>query len=356
MKLGSGADSQTFIPIMSAPPNTSQSPSTDTSAGKEGAPKPSVPPSFRYFIEKGGQFTPEKDRYHLYVAKSCPWAGRAMITRLLKGLESFVGLTIVTPYMTELGWAFKKADERRTDGVEDDPLYGSSHLRELYFKADPSYEGRFTVPVLWDKKTETIVNNESSEIIRIFNSAFNEFLPEDKASLDLYPEELRPDIDGVNEWVFSTVNGLLTYLFAGDFSRLIVPSASTAGVYKAGFATSQSAYEEAVRHLFASLDRLEGMLKDKAYLIGGRLTEADVRLFTTLVRFDPVYHGHFKCNIGSIRHDYPNLNQWMRRMYWLNPAFKDSTDFHHITTGYYGQKSNPTHIIPLGPLPPIEPL
>ncbi|KAG8940318.1 S-glutathionyl-(chloro)hydroquinone reductase [Tulasnella sp. 424] len=320
---------------MSAPSNTSQAPSTDPSAGKEGAFKLSAPSSFRNFIEKDGQFPPEKDRYRLYVSKSCPWAGRTMIVHHLKGLESVVGLTILTPYMTDLGWAFKKADERHIDGVEEDPLYGSSHLRELYFKANPSYEGRFTVPTLWDKKTETIVNNESSEIIRMLNNAFNDFLPEDKASLDLYPEELRADIDGVNEWVFSTVN---------------------LGVYKVGFATSQSAYEEAIKPLFASLDRLESLLKDKEYLVGGRLTEADVRLFPTLVRFDPVYHGHFKCNIGSIRHNYPNLNQWTKRMYWLNPAFKDSTDFHHIKTGYYGQKTNPTGIVPVGPLPPIEPL
>ncbi|KAG8920375.1 S-glutathionyl-(chloro)hydroquinone reductase [Tulasnella sp. 408] len=195
---------------------------------------------------------------------------------------------------------------------------------------------RFTVPVLWDKKTETIVNNESSEIIRILNSAFNEFLPEDKANLDLYPEELRADIDGTNEWVFSTVN---------------------AGVYKAGFATSQSSYEEGVKPLFASLDRLEGILKDKEYLVGGRLTEADVRLFTTLIIADNIVPSpEIQCNIGSIRHNYPSLNQWMKRLYWGNPAFKDATDFHHIKTGYYGQKTNPTGIVPVGPIPPIEPL
>ncbi|KIO25048.1 hypothetical protein M407DRAFT_76207 [Tulasnella calospora MUT 4182] len=321
---------------MSAPSNASQTPSTDTAAAK-GAWKHPAPSSFRSFIEKGGQFPPEKDRYHLYVSKSCPWAGRTMIVRHLKGLESLIGLTILTPYMTELGWAFKKADERHIDGVEEDPLYGSSHLRELYFKANPSYEGRFTVPALWDKKTETIVNNESSEIIRIFNNAFNDLLPEDKATLDLYPEELRADIDGVNEWVFSTVN---------------------AGVYKVGFSTGQLGYEEAIKPLFASLDRLEGLLKDKEYLVGGRLTEADVRLFTTLVRFDPVYHGHFKCNIGSIRHNYPNLNEWMKRLYWQNPSFNTSTDFHHFKTGYYGQKvcSNSTGIVPVGPIPSIEPL
>lgn len=319
---------------MSAPADASQTPSANPSADK-GLARLSVPSSFRNFIEKGGRFPPEKDRYHLYVNKSCPWAGRTIIVRHLKGLESVISLTLLTPYMAELGWAFKKADERHIDGVEDDPHYGASHLRELYFKAEPGYEGRFTVPVLWDKKTETIVNNESSEIIRILNTAFNEFLPEDKANLDLYPEELRAEINGVNEWVFSTVN---------------------VGVYKAGFATTQSSYEEGVKPLFASLDRLEGILKDKEYLVGGRLTEADVRLFTTLVRFDPVYHGHFKCNIGSIRHNYPSLNQWMKRLYWGNPAFKDATDFHHIKTGYYGQKTNPTGIVPVGPIPPIEPL
>ncbi|KAG8995652.1 S-glutathionyl-(chloro)hydroquinone reductase, partial [Tulasnella sp. 427] len=230
--------------------------------------------------------------------------------------------------MAELGWAFKKVDERHFDGVEDDPLYGSSYVRDLYFKADPSYQGRFTVPVLWDKKTETIVNNESSEIIRMLNGAFNEFIPEDKAAFNLYPNDLKAEIDGINEWVFET----------------------------AGFATTQSAYAHGVKPLFASLDRLEDILKDKEYLVGGKLTEADVRLFTTMIRFDVVYHGNFKCNIGSIRHNYPNINRWMKRLYWQNSAFKDTTDFHHIKSGYYAQKNwNPTGIVPVGPLPPIEP-
>jgi len=191
--------------------------------------------------------------------------------------------------------------------------------------------------VLWDKKLETIVNNESAEIIRILNVAFNDQLPADKAKIDLYPEDLRAEIDETNTWVYDTVNN---------------------GVYKSGFATTQSAYEAAVKPLFESLDRLEKILDGKEYLVGNRLTEADVRLFTTIVRFDPVYHGHFKCNIGSIRHNYPNINLWLKRLYWNNSAFKDTTNFEHIKTHYYWshKQINPTGIVPVGPVPYIEPL
>jgi len=239
--------------------------------------------------------------------------------------------------MGKLGWPFKQGSEHEIAGMQDDPLYGFSHLRELYFKVNPEYTGRFTVPVLWDKKAETIVNNESSEIIRMLNTAFNDQLPAEEAALDLYPEALRAEIDSVNEWVYDTVNN---------------------GVYKTGFSTTQTAYETAIKPLFASLDRLEGMLAGKDYLVGDRLTEADVRLFTTIVRFDPVYHGHFKCNIGSIRHNYPNINLWLRKLYWNNKAFSEWTNFDHIKTHYYWshKQINPTGIVPVGPIPNIEPL
>ncbi|KAG8886851.1 S-glutathionyl-(chloro)hydroquinone reductase [Tulasnella sp. 332] len=296
-----------------------------------------LPSKFRNAIESGGEYPPEKGRYHLYICHACPWANRTAIVRKLKGLEEFVDVTAVSPLMAEKGWAFKKAADHEVPGSEDDPLYGYSNIREFYFKVNPEYDGRFTVPLLWDKKTESIVNNESAEIIRMFNTAFNEQLPADKAKLDLYPKELQKEIDGINEWVYDTVNN---------------------GVYKTGFATTQTAYEANIGPLFASLDRLEGILKGKDYLVGNTLTEADVRLFTTIVRFDPVYHGHFKCNYGQIRHNYPEINKWMKNLYWNNATFKDTTNFEHIKIHYYWshKQINPTGIVPLGPKPNIEPL
>jgi len=296
-----------------------------------------APSSFRNWVQAGGEFPPEKGRYHLFISHACPWANRTTIVRELKGLDDFIGVTVVSPFMGTKGWPFKKGAEHEFEGVEDEPFYGYSHLRELYFKVNPDYTGRFTVPVLWDKQKEAIVNNESSEIIRMLNTAFNDQLPADKAALNLYPQGLQAEIDSVNDWVYDTVNN---------------------GVYKTGFATTQQAYETAIKPLFASLDRLEGMLKGKDYLIGDRLTEADIRLFTTIIRFDPVYHGHFKCNIGTIRHNYPNIHLWLRKLYWGNPAFKEWTHFDHIKTHYYWshKQINPTGIVPVGPLPPIEPL
>ncbi|KAJ7645856.1 glutathione S-transferase [Mycena rosella] len=265
---------------------------------------------FRNFIEKGGQFAPEKDRYHLYVSYTCPWATRTVIVRHLKGLQDIIPLTVVSPRLGTNGWPFGNIDE--FPGAEADPLFNSSYVKDLYLRADPEYATRFTVPVLWDKKLNTIVNNESSEIIRMFNTAFNDLIPADKAALDLYPEAHRAEIDSLNEWVYST----------------------STGVYLAGFATQQTAYEKAV------------------------LTEADVRLFVTIIRFDPAYVGQFKCNIRTIRDGYPAIHSWLRKLYWTVPAFKDSTFFDHIKTGYYGGQPtiNPTRIIPLGPLPHIMPL
>ncbi|KDQ50360.1 hypothetical protein JAAARDRAFT_142100 [Jaapia argillacea MUCL 33604] len=294
-----------------------------------------APASFRNTIEKGGKFEPEGDRYHLYVAYACPWATRTLIVRKLKGLEALISVSVVSPHMGSNGWPFASVDQFPCADI--DPLYNSQHVKDLYLRCEPNYNGRFTVPVLWDKKHETIVNNESSEIIRIFNSAFNHLIPKEKAEVDIYPEKLRGEIDGVNEWVYDTVNN---------------------GVYKSGFATTQQAYESNVVPLFNSLDRLEKMLEGKEFLVGDQLTEADVRLWVTIIRFDPVYVGHFKCNIRTIRGGYPAINKWMKKLYWTNHAFKDSTNFDHIKTHYYWShpQVNPTRIVPVGPIPNVEPL
>jgi len=291
--------------------------------------------SFRNTIEKGGKFEPAQDRYHLYVSYACPWATRALIARKLKGLDSLIPVTVVSPRMGSEGWPFAQVDA--FPAADEDPLYKSEHAKDLYLKADPNYSGRFTVPVLWDKKLHTIVNNESSEIIRIFNTAFNEFLPAEKAALNYYPEELRAEIDGLNEWIYPNINN---------------------GVYRSGFATTQQAYEKAVAELFDALDKVEKILDGKDYLVGDRLTEADVRLWVTIIRFDPVYVGHFKCNIRTIRNGYPAIHRWMQKLYWNSPAFKDSTNFEHIKTHYYWSHPsiNPTRIVPVGPIPNVLPL
>ncbi|KAK0237893.1 glutathione S-transferase [Armillaria nabsnona] len=310
-----------------------------------------APSSFRNVIEKGGKFEPELGRYHLYVSYACPWATRTLIVRKLKGLDDLVPVTVVSPRMGTDGWPFAPADQ--FPGADADPLYNSQHVKDLYLKAEPYYEGRFTVPVLWDKKLQTIVNNESSEIIRMFNTAFNDKLPADKAVLDYYPESLRAEIDSLNDWIYPTINN---------------------GVYRSGFATTQAAYEEAVHKLFESLDKVEKLLTGKDYIIGNQLTECDIRLWVTIVRFDPVYVGHFKCNIRTIRDGYPEINRlvsftrscycsknfsrWMKKLYWNNDAFKSSTNFEHIKTHYYWSHPhiNPTRVVPVGPDPTIQPL
>ncbi|EJD51468.1 glutathione S-transferase [Auricularia subglabra TFB-10046 SS5] len=291
-----------------------------------------APSSFRNTIAPADA---QSGRYHLYVSLGCPWATRTLIVRKLKGLEAHVGVTFVSPRMTADGWAFGDVDV--FPGAETDPNEGARYLKEIYFTAAPDYTGRFTVPVLWDKEKRTIVNNESSEIIRIFDTAFNALLPPDRAALTLYPAELRAQIDGLNEWVYTDVNN---------------------GVYRAGFAKTQGAYEEAVLKLFAALDRLEGLVKGKDFLVGDQLTEADVRLFVTLIRFDPAYVGQFKCNLRTIRGGYPELNRYMKNLYWNYDAFKSSTNFDHIKSGYYYSQVNvnPTRIVPVGPVPHIEPL
>ena len=230
-----------------------------------------------------GGFVAESGRYHLYVSYACPWAHRTLIFRKLKGLEEHISVSVVHYRMLENGWEFHAGE-----GATEDHLFGSDTLWQVYTRADPKYSGRVTVPVLWDKKRGTIVNNESSEIIRMFNSAFDGITGN---TLDLYPEDLRSEIDALNGRIYDAVNN---------------------GVYKCGFATTQEAYEENFTKLFAMLDELDARLEGKKYLFGDRLTEADVRLFTTLVRFDPVYVGHFKCNLRRIA-DYPNLYRFLRR-------------------------------------------
>lgn len=269
---------------------------------------------FRHPIEKGGQFPPESGRYHLYVSLACPWAHRTLILRRLKGLESHIGVTAVHPHMLNEGWVYDPAE----------PLYGYTRHHQLYTRTKADYTGRVTVPVLWDTREHTIVNNESSEIIRLFNSAFNELTGNTD---DYTPPDLLDEIDRLNARIYDEINN---------------------GVYKAGFATSQTAYEEACVTLFEALDWLEQHLSERRYLTGGQLTEADWRLFTTLVRFDPVYHGHFKCNIRRIE-DYPNLAGYTRELYqW--PGVADTVDFWHIKQHYYYSHDtiNPTRVVPLG--------
>jgi len=267
-----------------------------------------------------GGFTPDRDRYHLYVSLACPWAHRVLIFRALKGLEEFFPLSVVDWYMGENGWTFHERE-----GVVPDPLFDADYLHQVYTRADAEFTGRVTVPVIWDRKTGTIVNNESAEIIRMLNSAFDAAGAEEG---DYYPEELREEIDAINERVYHTVNN---------------------GVYKSGFATTQNAYQKNVRPLFESLDWLEDLLSERRYLAGDRLTEADIRLFTTLLRFDVVYHGHFKCNIRRIT-DYPNLWAFTRELY-QHPKIRPTVDFTHIKSHYYASHDhvNPTRIVPAGP-------
>lgn len=267
-----------------------------------------------------GGFKAEPGRYHLYVSLACPWAHRTLIFRALKKLEDAISVSVVDYLMAEEGWTFNGST-----GSTGDELYGSKRLYEIYTRADPQYSGRVTVPVLWDKQRETIVSNESSEIIRMLNTAFNEF---GNASLDFYPPNLRSQIDELNNYVYPNINN---------------------GVYRAGFATTQDAYEEAFVQLFDALDTLENKLSKQRYLAGSELSEADWRLFTTLVRFDSVYVGHFKCNLRRIV-DYPNLWNYTRELYQI-PGIEETVNFEHIKGHYYRSHKtiNPTGVIPKGP-------
>lgn len=278
--------------------------------------------AFRHWVTSDGSsgFPAEDGRYHLYVSLACPWAHRTLIVRHLLGLESTIGRSIVDPVRDNRGWAF------RTNGQFDrDPVNGFAYLSEAYFASDPEFRGRFTVPVLWDKKTHQIVNNSEDDICRMFAIAFKPF---HRASIDLFPTKHEAEQTQISQLLYEKVNN---------------------GVYRAGFATKQEAYEQAARELFAALDFLEERLTSRRYLIGDSFTEADWRLFCTLIRFDAVYHGHFKCNVRRIV-DYPALFEYLRDLY-QQPGIADTVNFDHIKRHYYitHDDINPTRIVPIGP-------
>lgn len=283
---------------------------------------------FRHWITKDGQpgptgdggFKAEPGRYHLYISYACPWASRVLMMRTLKGLEDMISISIVHPHMLEHGWTFHDYP-----GVIKDPVINADYMYEIYTHVDSNYSGRVTVPVLYDLKQDTIVNNESSDIIRMLTRAFDDLGAKEG---DYYPEELRSEIDKMNDFVYPNINN---------------------GVYKTGFATEQSVYEEEVHHVFDALDKLEAHLEHHNYLVNNQFTEADIRLFTTLVRFDKVYFGHFKCNIRQLV-DYPNLWEYTRRIYHI-PGIKETVNFDHIQQHYYYSHKtiNPNGIVPVGP-------
>lgn len=268
-----------------------------------------------------GGFKAEAGRYHLYVSLACPWAHRTLIFRKLKGLESMISVSVVNPLMGEHGWTFEAGE-----GVIADPVLQAHYMHQIYTAADPEYTGRVTIPVLWDKQQNRFVSNESSEIIRMLNSAFDGIGAKPG---DYYPEALQTEIDSLNDKIYDNVNN---------------------GVYKAGFATTQNAYEQAVVPLFETLDELEQRLSEHRYLLGEQITEADWRLFTTLIRFDAVYHGHFKCNLKQIE-DYPHLGGYVRELYqW--PGVAETVAINHIKEHYYRSHAtiNPTGVVPAGPV------
>lgn len=266
-------------------------------------------------------FKAEPNRYHLYVSLACPWACRTLIMRSIKGLEDMISISVVNPLMVEHGWTF---DE--DEGVIADPVLNADYMHQIYTHVEPTYSGRVTVPVLYDLKQDKIVNNESSEILRMLNSAFNDVGAKEG---DYSPDSLMADIDEINELVYHKINN---------------------GVYKAGFATSQEVYEEEVDKLFEALDEVEALLGKQAYLVGDKITEADWRLFTTLIRFDPVYYGHFKCNLKHV-YEYPNIWRYTKELYnW--PGVAETVDFRHIKEHYYRSHKtiNPTGVVPKGPV------
>ncbi|QRV23164.1 glutathione S-transferase family protein [Marinomonas foliarum] len=283
-------------------------------------------PASEYDANNANHFPAQADRYHLYVSLACPWAHRALVFIKLKQLEDLISVSCVHPDMLENGWEFKQ-DQAFTDPniAIGDPLHRVNFAHQLYTKADPNYSGRVTVPILWDKEDNTIVSNESSEIIRIFNRAFNEIT---NNQLDFYPESQALEIDEINERIYNTLNN---------------------GVYKCGFATTQDAYEEALLPLFDTLDFLEEKLSSNTYLLGEEQTEADWRLFTTLIRFDAVYFGHFKCNLKRIL-DFPKLNAYLKRLY-ETPNIASTINMQHIKRHYYfsHKNINPTQVVPVGP-------
>jgi putative glutathione S-transferase len=278
--------------------------------------------AFRQWITNDGSspFPVAPGRYHLYVSLACPWASRTLIVRKLKQLEEAIGMTVVDPIRDERGWAFHDGP-----GYSKDPVNGFQFLSEAYHATDSAYSGRVTVPVLWDKKTRTIVNNSEDDICRMFNDAFK---PLGDASVELFPADIAADQEQLSQSVYEQINN---------------------GVYRAGFATGQKAYERAARTLFAALDQLEQRLA-RRYLFGSRIVETDWRLFCTLVRFDAVYYGHFKCNLRRIV-DYPNLDGYLRDLY-QQPGIRETVNFDHIKRHYYitHDDINPTRIVPLGPV------
>lgn len=276
---------------------------------------------FRNFIDLDTEFTPDSGRYHLYVSLACPWAHRTLIYRSLKDLDNHISFSVVNPYMLENGWTF----EESFPGATSDHLFSQKYLYQIYLKANPNYSGRVTVPILWDKTNQTIVSNESSEIIRMFNYSFNKLTGN---NLDYYPEKLQKKIDEINDFTYHNINN---------------------GVYKVGFATKQSVYEEELDKLFTALDQIEEMLEHNSYLLGSEMLECDLRLFPTLLRFDPVYVGHFKCNKKRII-DYPNINRYLQTIK-SNAKIKPTINIDHIKTHYYGSHPtiNPNGIIPTGP-------
>ena len=279
--------------------------------------------AFRHWVTSDGSSTypAESDRYHLYVSLACPWAHRTIIMRKLKNLESVIGMTVVDPIRDDQGWAFRDGSGHTTD-----PVNGFQWLREAYTRTDPHFAGRVTVPVLWDRQTGKIVSNSDDDLMRMFNQAFNQLTD---SQADFYPEPLRQEIDALNDEVYERINN---------------------GVYQAGFATSQAAYDLAVRRLFEALDDLEQRLARRRYLFGDRIVETDWRLFVTLIRFDAVYHGHFKCNLRRIV-DYPNLFGYVKDLYQV-PGVAETVNFDHIKRHYYMTHDdiNPTRIVPLGPI------
>jgi putative glutathione S-transferase len=302
--------------------------SSATSAGSRGRGFVREDARFRDWVTADGSsgYAAEPGRYHLYVSLACPWAHRTVIVRALKGLEEAIDVSIVDPIRDERGWAF-----RDVPGATGDRANGWSYLSEAYAASEPGYEGRISVPVLWDTRTRRIVSNESADVIVMLNEAFDAFAR--RPELDLYPAELREEIDELNRVVYATVNN---------------------GVYRAGFASSQEDYDEAVHPIFETLDRLEERLSSRRYLVGGQQTLADWRLFTTLVRFDPVYVTHFKCNLRRIV-DYPHLSAYLRDLY-QTPGVAETVDMDHIKRHYYATHGaiNPTGIVPAGPIVDLD--
>jgi glutathionyl-hydroquinone reductase len=284
--------------------------------------------AFRDWVRADGStpYPPEFGRYHLYVSLACPWAHRTIIVRKLKGLEDAVGMSVVDPIRDALGWAFREVDLATTG----DPVNGFEYLAQAYMATDPHYHGRITVPVLWDTHTKRIVSNSDDDIMRMFETEFEALARHD---LDLYPEEHREEIEQLNELIYETVNN---------------------GVYKAGFAATQEAYEPPAYQLFETLDMLDARLANRRYLFGREPLETDWRLFVTLIRFDAVYHGHFKCNLRRIA-DYPNLSGYLRDLYQIR-GIAQTVDFDHIKRHYYAthDEINPTRIVPIGPLQNLD--